>query len=227
MDRILDKQQRPRERLLKFGASVLSDIELVQIIIGVGIKGHTVENISMEVLNKCLNQVDLVGIKPEELRSIKGLSAAKIATLLASIEFGLRLLNFKYAKRPLVTTPKDVFEILKIHTLNSDQEILYLLSLDSRGKLVCVDVINIGTIASLSISPRDILSMALKRSAVSVIIAHNHPSCDPTPSKEDIEVTEKISQACGYLDILFLDHIILGQGEFASIKALGYLKQHI
>jgi DNA repair protein RadC len=223
MLRDLPNSQKPRERLFAKGVSVLSDVELVQIIVGSGVKGIPIDKLSEEIINKCLYKIDIVGLQAQELLQIKGLGKAKVAVILASIELGLRLVSFKKDPKTYIKTPKDVFDLLKIKYINKTQETLYLLSLDSRNGLVAIDQIGIGSISSIHISPREILAMALKRSAVSIIISHNHPSGDPTPSQEDLDVTEKIIEACSYMDICFIDHVVVGEGEYSSIKASGLI----
>lgn len=216
----------PRERLQKIGVNSLSFQELLQLILGSGSKDNSVTSLTANVLNIFPDAKSLVNASFQELCAIPGLGTAKASALMASIELGLRLRLPKDIPYK-ITSPKDVFNLVHKDLVFKNQEVFLLLTLDSRNRVISKDIVAIGGISSVSISVREILQVAFKRNAASIIICHNHPSNDPTPSKEDEDVTNKLYQACNSVEIPLIDHIVVGGESYVSLKALGFFEGNI
>lgn len=196
------KEDRPREKLLMRGVSVLSSEELLQVIVGSGVKGFDVVRISKELLK--LLEANNGKITLGEVSTIKGVSTATAAKLLASLEVASRFTK----TGTLIRTVDDVAMILSdIRT--KKQEHFVLLTLDGADKLIDRHVISIGTVNASLIHPRDVFAQALADNAASIIVAHNHPAGSLTPSADDIQVTERLKQAGLLLGINLQNHVIV------------------
>lgn len=184
------KEERPRERLLKYGASQLSNQELIAILIGSGTKHESV----MDVANRLL--IHFEGLKLleeatiEEMTAIKGIGVAKGVTLLAAIELGRRIRQYVPEDRYIIRSPKDGANFVMESMRHLNQEHLIVLFLDTKNRIIHKQTIFIGSLNASIVHPREIFREAVKRSAASIICVHNHPSGDPTPSQEDIQVTK-------------------------------------
>jgi len=212
----LPSQERPRERLETFGAKALSTYELLAIILRVGNKGQSVIDLAKRLVQE-LNQLsDLRTITLDELQSVKGIGKTKAITVLAAIELGERVLKQELDKIPIYS-PNDVYELLKYDLQGLKQEVLMALYLDLKSNLITKKVIFKGSLNQSLIHPREIFKYAVKFSAYNLILVHNHPSGDPTPSNQDIEVTEIIKKAGDILQIKVIDHVIIGGNSYTSI----------
>lgn len=212
----LPSQERPRERLASFGAKALSTYELLAIILRVGNKGQSVIDLAKKVVHE-LNQLsDLKTITLDELQSIKGIGMTKAITVLAAIELGERVLKQELDKIPIFS-PNDVYELVKYDLQGLKQEVLMVLYLDLKSHLITKKIVFKGSLNQSLIHPREIFKYAVKFSAYNLILVHNHPSGDPTPSKQDIEVTEIIKKAGDLLQIKVIDHVIVGSNTYSSI----------
>jgi DNA repair protein RadC len=212
----LPSQERPRERLENFGAKALSTYELLAIILRVGNKGQSVIDLAKRLVQE-LNQLsDLRTITLDELQSVKGIGKTKAITVLAAIELGERVLKQELDKIPIYS-PNDVYELLKYDLQGLKQEVLMALYLDLKSNLITKKVIFKGSLNQSLIHPREIFKYAVKFSAYNLILVHNHPSGDPTPSNQDIEVTEIIKKAGDILQIKVIDHVIIGGNSYTSI----------
>src|SRR5690625_4646921 len=217
------KEDRPRERLLKFGPSHLSNQELLAILLVSGTRQESV----MDVSNRVLMHFD--GIKLlseatiEELTAIKGIGPAKGVMILAAIELGRRLTTFKPAETTTIRSPKDGanYVMEEMRTLN--QEHFVTIFLNTKNEVIHQETIFIGSLNFSIVHPREVFREAVKRSAASIICFHNHPSGDPTPSQEDIHVTRRLVDSGKMMGIEVLDHIIIGDRKFISLKEKGYL----
>lgn len=212
----LPSQERPRERLENFGAKALSTYELLAIILRVGNKGQSVIDLAKRLVQE-LNQLsDLRTITLDELQTVKGVGKTKAITVLAAIELGERVLKQELDKIPIYS-PNDVYELLKYDLQGLKQEVLMALYLDLKSNLITKKVIFKGSLNQSLIHPREIFKFAVKFSAYNLILVHNHPSGDPTPSNQDIEVTEIIKKAGDILQIKVIDHVIIGGNSYTSI----------
>ncbi|GAB6077101.1 RadC family protein [Desulfurobacterium crinifex] len=218
----LPESDRPREKLLKFGAENLTDSELLAILLRTGLRGKNVLDLSREVLNHFGGIGGLSRAHVEELLSFKGLGKTKAITLLATFEVGRRALSTEDFS-PKITSPEDVANLVWIKLKNLKVEVFGIVTLNTKGKLISVHEITKGGTNFTSISPKEVFYPAVKDIASAVILFHNHPSGDPTPSIEDMEVTRKLLNGASLLEIEVLDHIIFGRSSYFSFKREGLL----
>ena len=218
--RDLPRIERPREKLLKYGAGRLSAVELLAILLCTGRKGESVLLVAKKLL-KAIPFEKLSSLTPNEFRNISGIGPAKTCTLLASIELGKRLFQGKKVAISQLLNPKDVFDSLKDISL-SKKEHFVVFFLDSRNQQIHREIISVGTINASLVHPREVFEPAVKHLSVQVILAHNHPSGDLEPSEEDLTVNKRLVEAGKLLGIEVLDHIIVTKDSFISFKERGY-----
>jgi DNA repair protein RadC len=213
----LPKEERPRERLLKFGEQALSVQELIQLILGRGIAGESVAVTAQKLLAQFGSLQKLSEASLEELSSIKGIGLAKAAQIKAAVEVGRRLSTQTpaYKKKELLN-PEKVARLVRSKLKDYSKEHFYLIALDSRNW--SIHEVSLGTLNASIVHPREAFTEAIKSKASSVIIAHNHPSGDPEPSQDDLEITKRLVEAGKVLDIEVLDHIIVTKETFLSMK---------
>jgi len=213
----LPKEERPRERLLKFGEQALSVQELIQLILGRGIAGESVAVTAQKLLAQFGSLQKLSEASLEELSSIKGIGLAKAAQIKAAVEVGRRLSTQTpaYKKKELLN-PEKVARLVRSKLKDYSKEHFYLIALDSRNW--SIHEVSLGTLNASIVHPREAFTEAIKSKASSVIIAHNHPSGDPEPSQDDLEITKRLVEAGQVLDIEVLDHIIVTKETFLSMK---------
>lgn len=217
------KEERPRERLLTLGPRHLSNQDLLAILLGSGTKSESV----MQLANRVLMHFDglklLTNAAIEELTAIKGIGEVKGVTLLAAIELGKRMNQYKPRNRYVIRSPEDGAEYVMEEMRQLTQEHFVILFLDTKNQITHQETIFIGTLNASVVHPREIFSQAVRRSAASIVAVHNHPSGVPTPSQEDISVTRRIAEAGKVIGIELLDHIIIGDRKFVSLKEKGYI----
>jgi DNA repair protein RadC len=223
----LNKNEKPREKLLKHGVSFLTDEELLALIIGTGGKNISCIDIAREILKESEGFKGLVGYPIENIMRFNNVNIAKACSITAAVEIGLRIYQTKENTLTEIKNPSDAYIILKKDLSYKDKEYLYLLSLNARNKMLSKDLITIGTINETLINPRDVFKKALSKNAVSIIIAHNHPSNDATPSREDILITERILELGIELGIPLVDHLIIINDGYLSLKNEGLMNSNI
>lgn len=208
--------EKPRERLMHYGVENLSNTDLLSIILRTGIKEMNVKEVSENILKTVgnLNNFNNIGIR--ELSNIKGVGNIKAITILAAIELGKRVNNKEITLKMCLNNTKKVHDAFKRYFQKIKQEKLMAIYLDTKKRLISYKVIFVGTLDYSIVHPRDIFNEAIKVSASSLIIIHNHPSGDIKPSKEDIETTNKIMESGKMLGIPLLDHIITNGEEYYS-----------
>ncbi|GEK34394.1 RadC family protein [Kurthia sibirica] len=216
------KRDRPRERLQQFGAVSLSNQELLAIILGSGTKEESVLDISMKLLQHFDTLDNLKQATSEELQFIKGIGKVKATTLLAIFELGKRLHLPNSLDKVVVKYPTDAADFLMPHMSSLMQEHFVVVFLNVKNEIIHKQTIFIGSLNVSIVHPREIFREAVKRSAASIICAHNHPSGNPTPSPEDIAVTKRIAEAGMIIGIDLLDHLIIGDYTYLSMKAKGF-----
>jgi len=212
----IDKSLRPRERAIKYGLSSLSDDELLSIIIGSGTKSKNVKTLSLDILNRVGSLNNFLSLDISELKKIKGIGNAKALDILASIEFGKRILSY-HKDNVRIANAKEVYNLYKYSLIDKEQEVFMALYLDNSKKLIKDKILFKGTINSCNVNPREIFKYALRLSASSIILIHNHPSNNVTPSQDDIIITNKLISLGKELSIPILDHIIIGKDKYFSI----------
>lgn len=215
----LARSDRPRERLARYGPSVLSHAELIAILLRTGMHGLNALQLAQKLL---LDYGGLAGIHRadyDELRQVRGVGPAKAAQLKAAVELGRRLAIAEPAEKPVVQSPEDAAALLLYEMGALEQEHLRVLLLDTRNRVMrMVDVYH-GSLNASLIRVGEVFRDAVRANAAAVIVAHNHPSGDPDPSPEDIQVTRAIVAAGKLLDIEVLDHLVIGKNRFVSLKA--------
>ena len=225
----LDKDGLPYERFLTYGAANLTDAELLAIIIRTGSKVSSPVDIARQVMslgqgkNKGLNS--LFNLTVDELMNIHGIGQIKAIKLLCIAELAKRMSYQKASATIEFNEPETVAEYYMEKLRHEDREHIILLCLDNRLKLIQESTLSIGTVNSALISPRDVFMQALKCGASNLILLHNHPAGDPTPSRADIATTNKIIESGKFLDIILRDHIIIGDMTYCSLKESGLLWQ--
>ncbi len=215
-------EERPRERLVRKGSGSLSDAELLAVVIRTGNKKENVLDLSKRVIKK----YDLKVLSRARVGSLKktfGVGEAKACQIIACFELGRRMSCFKREKKDVANSAKDIARILMPQLSGLKKEHFLGLFLDSRKRIIGQETIFIGSLDCSVIHPREIFKIALAESAAAMILVHNHPSGDPSPSEEDIEVSEQIVGAGNILGIQVLDHIIIGDNRFVSLKEEGYI----
>lgn len=217
------KAERPRERLLKHGVTKLSNQELVAILLATGTRAESVMDLSNRVLMHFEGLKLLSEATIEELTAIKGIGIAKGVGILATLELGRRIQQYKPAEKYVIRSPEDGADYVMESMRSLKQEHLVVLFLNTKNQIMHQQTIFIGSLNASIVHPREIFREAVKRSAASIICAHNHPSGDPTPSQEDIHVTRRLVEAGKIMGIELLDHLVIGNNTFVSLKEKGYL----
>ncbi len=213
---------RPRERLFEQGSASLSDVELLAIIIGTGSKAETSLQLSQRLLQEFDNLGKIGKAAPEELLGIRGIGKAKAAQLLAAMELGKRLFKMpSKAQNMVVNKPEDIAALLMVEMRYLDREHFKVIILNTKNVVVKILDVSIGSLTSSIVHPRELYKSVLKYNGAALIVAHNHPSGDPEPSPEDIRLTNRLYEAGRILGVELLDHIILGDGKFVSLKEKG------
>lgn len=219
--RDVPREERPRERLLKEGPARLSNQELLSIILRTGSKEESVLALAGKVLHRFNGLKMLKHATVEELKEVKGIGETKAIQLMAALELGKRLVSERPEDRYAIRSPLDgvkyVMDDMRFYT----QEHFVCLYLNTKNQVIHRQTIFVGSLNASIVHPREVFKEAIKRSAASVICFHNRPSGDPTPSEEDIAVTKRLVE-CGYLlGIDVLDHIIIGDRDYISLKEKG------
>lgn len=219
----LPKDIRPRERLLREGPEVLSDIELLAILIRTGTNKGNALDISEKLLTKVGGLSQLIDSTVEEISAIHGIGQIKAAYIKAALELGKRLDRTPVLDKPKITSPRDVSNLLMAEMRRYDREYFKALCLNTKNQVISIETVSIGSLSASIVHPRELFKNPIKRSSAALILVHNHPSGDPTPSSEDIEVTQRLCEAGKILGIEVLDHIIIGDRKFTSLREKGII----
>ena len=213
----LPKDERPRERLVKFGEQALSAQELLQLILGRGVAGESVAITAQKLLSHFGSLQKLSEASIEELSSIKGIGLAKAAQIRAAFEIGRRLSTQapSYKSKEL-TDPEKVYRLIKSKLRDYHKEHFYIIALNSRNYSIAE--VSVGSLNASIVHPREVFAEAIKNKAASVVFAHNHPSGDPEPSEDDLLITKRLVESGKILDIEVDDHIIVAKDKFFSFK---------
>ena len=221
--RDLPKPERPRERLLKFGAEALSSQELLALIVGQGVSKKSVMTIAQELMTRFGSIRAISEATIEELSKIKGIGIAKSAKLKASFELAKREdLEEEHIDYD-IKDPQGVVKAIRAKIKDKAKEHFKLILLNTRNKIIGISDISTGTLSASLVHPREVFKEVITHSASSVILVHNHPSGDTEPSEEDIKITRRMIEAGKILGIEVLDHIIIGKKDFCSLKARGLI----
>jgi DNA repair protein RadC len=221
MIRDLIAGDRPRERLMQVGERALATSELLAIIFRTGVGGENVVRLSERLLSSFGGLSGLARASVTELQSVKGIGPAKAVEVKAALELGRRLLASAPEQRSRVSSPADAANLLMSDMALLEQEHLRLVLLDTRNHVLATPNVYVGSLNTSVIRVGELFRHAIKENAAAMIVAHNHPSGDPSPSPEDVRVTKQIVSAGQLLDVEVLDHLVIGHGRFVSLKERG------
>lgn len=221
MIRDMLEAERPRERLAHYGAGALSTAELLAIILRVGVRGVNVVELAHRLLTRFGGLTGLLRASFRELCTENGLSTAKVAQLKAALELGRRLQLESPGERPQILSPADAANLLMLEMQALEQEHLKVILLDTKHRVLETPTIYQGSLNASVVRVGELFREAIRANSAAVIIAHNHPSGDPAPSREDMAITRQMVEAGRLLSINVLDHIIIGQGRFVSLLERG------
>ncbi len=217
------KDERPRERLERLGAQSLSTAELLAILLRVGIRGENAVQVARRLLQQFGGLPGLQRVAFSELKAQRGLGTAKAAQIKAALELGRRLQLAQRGERPRISSPEDAAALLLYEMSALEQEHLRALLLDTRNQVLKIHEIVRGSVNSAQVRIAEIFREAVRLNATAIILAHNHPSGDPTPSPDDVALTRQAQEAGRLLDIAVLDHLVIADNRFVSLKAQGLL----
>ncbi|WP_270179451.1 RadC family protein [Alkalihalobacillus sp. CinArs1] len=217
------EDERPRERLIKGGSEVLSNQELLAIVLRTGTKQESVLELSHRIIQHFEGLRLLKDASIEELTSLNGVGPAKAVQLMAAIELGRRVSRLQQEERYTVRSPEDGANYVMEDMRFLSQEHFVCLYLNTKNQVLHRKTVFVGSLNASIVHPREVFREAFRRSAASLICFHNHPSGDPTPSREDIEVTKRLAECGKMIGIDVLDHIIIGDQKFISLKEKGYV----
>ena len=220
----LPVDERPIEKSIYQGISHLSNAELIAVILGSGYRDKSAIGLAEDVLALNSNGISyLSDCTVEELTGIKGMGIIKSSRLVAAVELGNRISSAPKPNAFCISCADDVAKLFMEDMRYSKREIFKVLLLNAKGEIISVEVVSIGELTSTLVHPREVFTQAVKKSAASVIFVHNHPSGDPTPSEDDLNSTKALVEAGKLLRIMVLDHLIIGDGRYLSLKTLGYI----
>jgi DNA repair protein RadC len=221
-------RERPRERLVEFGAEALRDAELIAILLRTGMKGTSAIRIAELLLDRFVSLGNLARASLDELRQIKGIGRDKAIALKSAFTLAQRMAKELGRESPVLDTPERIAELLRENNRLFEVEHFQIVLLNTRRKLIRVENVSRGTLDTILVHPREVFKLAIAANASAIVLVHNHPSGDPAPSEADIKVTRDLIRAGQLLKIEVLDHIILGRKtherskDFSSLRELGY-----
>jgi len=215
--------ERPRERLYASGPNALADVELLALQLGSGRRGMSAVDLAREVLATYGSLADIAGCDVAELARVKGVGPAKAARLAAAFELTRRLRARQPGSRQRLGSPAEVYAAFAPLMEDLKREVFRVALLDAQNRLLRDRVISEGTLSASLVHPREVFKPAILESAASVILLHNHPSGDPTPSREDIRLTRQLVECAHLLDLRLHDHLVIGHGRFVSFAEQGLI----
>lgn len=219
----MPEELRPRERMLAVGASSLSSAELLAIILRTGTKDESALELAHRILLEPRGLRFLAESSIDELCSLKGVGIAKAAQIKAAVELGKRLACMGQVMRPTVRNPEEVCTLVMEEMCYLDRENFRVIFLNTKNQVLGIETISVGSLNSSLSHPREVFKRAIQKSAAAIILVHNHPSGDPTPSAEDIEITRRLCEVGKVVGIDVLDHLIIGDHVFTSLKEKRYI----
>ena len=217
------EEERPREKLLAHGAQALSDAELLAIFLRTGVSGKSAVDLARDLLAELGGLKGLFGTQQKGFCAIKGLGKAKYAQLQAVLALSHRYLEEEIKDRDLLTSPEATRVYLKARLYHQAREVFACVFLDNRHRVIRCEELFLGTIDGASVHPREVVRRALELQAAAVIFAHNHPSGVTEPSQADLRITRRLKDALALVDVRVLDHLIVGEGDAASLAEQGLL----
>ncbi len=223
MIRDLPFEERPREKLMTLGAGSLSNAELLAILIRAGTRQESALQVATRLLSKSGGLRNLPNLTLEDLEENRGIGPAKAVMVKAALELGSRLATTPRSEGDSITTPGQAAGLFMEELRYKKKEYFKILLLNTKNHVIAKEEISVGSLSASIVHPREIFNIPLRKSAASVILFHNHPSGDPSPSQEDLAVTRRLVDAGNLLGITVRDHIIIGDGCFFSFREKGLL----
>ena len=217
--------ERPRERLVKYGVEYLTDAELLGIILVKGHQGKTSVDVAKELLSETGSLRKLDSLSYSEMRSVRGIGLAKFTQIKAALELGKRLLGENNSPKKKINNATDLANYYRSRMRDLKKEIFKIILLDVKNKIIRDIDVSVGSLTESIVHPREVLKDIVKESAASVIFLHNHPSGESSPSKNDLDITERLVDACNLIGVRVLDHIILGDDNYTSFAQEGLLNK--
>lgn len=215
--RSLPAEERPRERLMRYGAETLSSVELIAIILGAGTQQCPVLSIAKSLLERFHSVRAIADATLAELLLVPGIGRAKGIQLKAALQLGMRAIEPPIGRKK-ICSPQHVYELIRGMIEYQNREFFVALFLDAKGGVIAVETIAIGTLGEALVHPREVLYRAVHHQAASFVVAHNHPTGDSSPSKRDLEVTERLINAGECVGIPLRDHLVVGHGRYSSLR---------
>jgi DNA repair protein RadC len=223
----MPEEARPRERLESSGPDVLSNQELLAITISTGVVTGKTKYTAIDLAMNLLKEFDsLKGVAQadfKQLIDVSGIGPAKACQIMAAFELGKRVAMFSHNNKPVVRQPTDVFDYFRDEMSLLPNEIFRVVALDTKNRILKDKIISEGTLNASIVHPRDVFRFALIQTAANIILLHNHPSGDPTPSKEDVQITKRLIEVGRVMDVPVLDHLVIASGKFLSMKEMGIM----
>lgn len=216
-------EERPREKLIAMGAHALSNAELLAILLRVGSRTESAVQLATRIITRSGGLRNLPNLSLEDLQENKGIGPDKAVTVKAALELGTRLATAPREATGSITTPRQAADLFMEELRYKKKEYFKILLLNTKNHVISREEISVGSLSASIVHPREIFSVPLRKSAASVILFHNHPSGDPSPSQQDLEVTRRLVDAGNILGIAVRDHIIIGDGCFFSFREKGLL----
>ncbi|KEQ22580.1 RadC family protein [Paenibacillus tyrfis] len=221
--RDVPSEDRPRERMMLYGAQALSNAELLAILLRTGTYQESAVHVAQRLLLECGGLRMLTDMSMEQLTEIKGIGEAKALQIQAGIELGRRLARSTMNETVTIRSPQDVAALLMEDLRYLQKEHFVCLFLNTKNHVIGQETLSMGSLNASIVHPREVFRAAIKRSSASIVCAHNHPSGDPTPSPEDVEISKRLVQAGEIVGIDVLDHIVIGDKRYVSLKELGFM----
>ena len=220
----MPSEERPREKMIRQGKESLSNGELLAILLKSGSREKSALELANELL--CLSQDGLLYLEDcsiEEMAAVKGIGEAKACQIMAALELGKRAATLPRKEKPAIGGPQDIVQLFMEKMRYYKKEYFKTLLLDTKGRVIEETEISVGDLNSAPVHPREVFMQAVRRSAAAVVLLHNHPSGDPTPSPEDLEITARLVESAHILGINVVDHIVIGDGVYVSMKSEGLM----
>lgn len=216
-------KERPREKMIAFGAGILSEQELLAIIINSGTREVSAIELSRIIIENASGVRGLADLSLDELLKIKGIGKGKATKIYAALELSKRIAKFQAINQYRINSPQSIADIFMEELRYLKKEVVKMLLLDTKGAIIRDIQLSEGSLNSSIVHPREVFKEAVRHSANTLILVHNHPSGDATPSEQDIHLTKRIIDAGKLMGIELIDHIIIGDGTYSSLKELGYM----
>ena len=227
MVRDLPEDERPREKLAHYGASSLSNAELLAVLLRTGTREESVLRLAERVLVRYRDTglASMVHASLSELSSIQGIGTSKAAAILAAVELGQRIAQKTAEQVEVIDGPADVARFAMPHFRHEQKEHFAVLLLNTKNHILAMQEISVGSLSASIVHPREVFRTAIRYAAAAIILMHNHPSGDPEPSRDDITLTQQMVKAGEIMGIPVLDHVVMGDGSFVSMKDRGLIRR--